>query len=79
MFNGGGVTHIVEDTLDDKKNPGKKFKKIWIYIECYRHDPMMTYFFDTVEKEGTVKVYYEKTQGIERYWKVKILKDLIIR
>jgi len=33
---------------------------------------MMTYFFETVEKEGSAKVFYEKTQGIERYWKVKI-------
>ena len=65
------VFRIAEEVMDDTKTPGKKFKRFWIHVDSYRHDPMMTYILETIEKEGAAKVYYEKTQGVDRYWKVK--------
>jgi hypothetical protein len=72
---GGGVMQIVEQTLPDRNCPGKKFKRFFIHIDCYVHDPMIKYLFETVEKEGSAKVYYEKTKGVDRYWKVKIIEN----
>ena len=71
MFVMPGVTHIAEQVMDDTKIPGKKFKRFWIYVDCYVHDPMMTYLLESIEKDCFAKVYYEKTQGMDRYWKVK--------
>ena len=71
MFVNEGVTQITEEIKNDTKIPGKKFKRFWVCIDCYVHDPTMTYILESIEKEGFAKVYYEKTQGVDRYWKVK--------
>ena len=71
MFAMPGVTHIAEQLKNDTKIPGKQFKRFWIYVDCYVHDPTMSYLLESIEKEGFAKVFYEKTQGLDRYWKVK--------
>jgi hypothetical protein len=65
------VFRIAEELKDDTKFPGKKFKRFWINVDGYRHDPMLNYVLDSIRNEGTAKVYYERTQGVDRYWKVK--------
>jgi hypothetical protein len=36
---------------------------------------MMNYLLETIEKETFAKVYYEKTHGVDRYWKVKKVNE----
>ena len=76
MFVDPCVTYVGEELLDDTRNVGKKFKRFWICVECRRHDPMMKWIMETIEKEGTAKVYYEKTKGVDRFWKVKIVPEI---
>jgi hypothetical protein len=72
-----GVFKIAEQVMDDTKNVGKKFKRFWIFVRSYhRHDPMLLFLLETIEKEGAAKVYYEKTHGVDRYWKVKLVWDV---
>jgi len=65
------VSTITEKVYDDPKNSGKKFKRFWVTIDAYRHDPTMNYVLDVIGKDGVVRVYYETTKGIPRFWKVK--------
>ena len=71
MFVDECVCKIAEEVKDDTKNIGKKFKRFWILVDCYKHDPMMNYMLESIERDGSAKVYYEKTHGVDRYWKVK--------
>ena len=69
------VFKIVEQQMDDAYKPGKRFKRFWIHVDSYRHDQMMNYLLETIEKEAFAKVYYEKTHGVDRYWKVQKVNE----
>ena len=76
MFIDPIVTIVGEELLDDTRNVGKKFKRFWICVEsCRPHDPTMKWIMETIEKEGTANVYYEKKKGVDRFWKVKTVPE----
>ena len=76
MFIDPIVTIVGEELLDDTRNVGKKFKRFWICVETCRPDPTVKWLMETIEKEGAAKVYYEKTKGVDRYWKVKTTPEI---
>jgi hypothetical protein len=68
------VMEITEEVKDDNTRTGKKFKRFWIKCDetLHRFNPMVDHLQETIEKLGYAHVYYEKTKGVDRYWKVKL-------
>ena len=69
------VLTIAEEVKEDTKNVGKKFKRFWVNIDNNRYDHNMRFILETIVKEGSAKVYYEKTHGVDRFWKVKQVSE----
>ena len=68
------VIEITEEIKDDNSRAGKKFKRFWIKCDetLHRFTPTLDYVCETIFKTGYAQVYYEKTKGVDRYWKVKL-------
>ena len=68
------VVEITEETKDDNMHAGKKFKRFWIKCDerLHRFAPTLDCVCETIQQRGYAQVYYEKTKGVDRYWKVKL-------
>ena len=75
------VVDITVEIKDDNTRAGKKFKRFWIKCDeslnrvTSPHPSLMLtldYMREMIEKTGYAQVYYEKSNGVDRYWKVKL-------
>jgi len=68
------VVTITEEIKDDNERAGKKFKRFWIKCDetLNRFTPSLDYVLEMIQKLGYAQIYYEKSNGVDRYWKVKL-------
>ena len=68
------VVEVTEEVKDDTVRTGKKFKRFWVKCDerLQRFTPMLDHVQETIHTLGYAHVYYEKTKGVDRYWKVKL-------
>jgi len=68
------VVEVTEEVKNDNVRVGKKFKRFWVKCDerMQRFTPMLDDVQETIQRLGYAQIYYEKTKGVDRYWKVKL-------
>jgi hypothetical protein len=68
------VVLITEEVKNDNMREGKKFKRFWINCDesLQRFTPALDHVLEIIKTTGYAKLYYEKSNGVDRYWKVKL-------